>query len=247
MSMLRSTVARLAGPWPRAPLLFRPPRLARPHHTLQIQKPAPDFTAQAVVNGEFKTVKLSDYKGKFVVLFFYPLDFLPDRYVLSPVSAERVDFLIHSFILCLTEITAYNDRAADFAKLNTQLLACSVDSQFSHLAWASMPRKQGGLGNLSIPLISDITKKIARDYGVLLEDAGIALRGTFIIDDKGRLRQITVNDLPVGRNVDETLRLVEAIQFTDKHGEVCPAGWSKGKATMKADPKGSQEYFSKNA
>ncbi|KAJ3359654.1 thioredoxin peroxidase Tpx1 [Allomyces javanicus] len=201
---------------------FSTSRIAAHHAVAQIQKPAPEFTARAVVNGEFKDVSLSSFRGKYVVLFFYPLDFT---------------------FVCPTEITAFNDRAGDFKKLNTEVMAVSVDSEHSHLAWTNVPRKQGGLGATQIPLISDIKKTISRDYGVLIEDAGIALRGTFIIDPKGILRQITVNDLPIGRNVDETLRLVEALQFTDKHGEVCPANWSKGARTMKPDPVKSKEYF----
>lgn len=190
----------------------------------QIQKPAPHFEAEAVVDGAFQTVKLSDYKGKYVVLFFYPLDFT---------------------FVCPTEIIAFNDRAEEFKAINTELLAASVDSKFTHLAWINTPRKSGGLGPMKIPLIADITKQLSRDYGVLLEDSGIALRGLFIIDDKGILRQITINDLPVGRSVDETLRLIQAFQFTDKHGEVCPAGWTPGKATIKPDVKDSKEYFEK--
>ncbi|KAI9224333.1 peroxiredoxin-2 [Blastocladiella britannica] len=198
------------------------------HHRqpLQIQKPAPSFTATALVDGQFKKISLADYKGKYVVLFFYPLDFT---------------------FVCPTEITAFSDRADEFAKLNTQVIAVSVDSEHSHLAWTLQPRKQGGLGPMKIPMVADLTKSISHDYGVLLEDQGIALRGTFIIDTKGTLRQVTVNDLPVGRNVEETLRLVEAIQFTEEHGEVCPAGWSKGAPTMKGNPKDSKDYFSKHA
>jgi alkyl hydroperoxide reductase subunit AhpC len=148
--------------------------------------------------------------------------------------------------VCPTEILAFNDALPKFEKLNTTVLGVSTDSHFTHLAWRDRPRKQGGLGeDLKLPLVADKNFKIARDYGVLIEEEGIALRGLFIIDPKGTLRQITVNDLPVGRNVDETLRLVEAFQFTDEHGEVCPAGWQSGGETMKADPKGSLEYFGK--
>jgi len=191
----------------------------------KIQKPAPAFEAEAVMpDSEFKKVKLSDYKDKYLVFFFYPLDFT---------------------FVCPTEITAFSDRYEEFKAINCEVLACSVDSHFSHLAWTNQPRKKGGLGQMNIPILSDLTKEISRKYGVLLEDEGVALRGLFIIDDKGILRQITINDLPVGRSVDEVLRLVQAFQFTDKHGEVCPAGWKPGKQSMKADPKGSQDYFSK--
>lgn len=187
-----------------------------------VTQQAPDFAAQAVVNGDFKEVKLSDYKGKYVVLFFYPLDFT---------------------FVCPTEIIAFNDAAAKFKALNCELIAVSVDSQFSHLAWINTPRSKGGLGNMEIPMVADLDKSICRDYGVLL-DAGIALRGLFIIDGEQKIRSLTINDLPVGRSVEEALRTVSAFQFVDKHGEVCPANWKEGEATMKADPKGSQEYFS---
>lgn len=191
---------------------------------LTITKPAPEFSAEAVVNGEFKTVKLSDYKGKYVVLFFYPLDFT---------------------FVCPTEIIAFSERVDEFRAIGCEVLACSTDSVYSHLAWVNTPRKQGGLGPMKIPLLADKTMELSKKYGCLKEDEGIAFRGLYIIDDKGNLRQITINDLPVGRSVDETLRLVQAFQFTDKHGEVCPAGWKPGKETMKADPKGSKEYFDK--
>ncbi|KAI3392976.1 hypothetical protein diail_4925 [Diaporthe ilicicola] len=191
-----------------------------------VQKPAPAFTATTVLeHGEFKEVSLSDFKGQWVVLLFYPMDFT---------------------FVCPTEILAFNDALPKFEKLNTTVLGVSTDSHFTHLAWRERPRKQGGLGeDLKLPLVADKNFKIARDYGVLIEEEGIALRGLFIIDPKGTLRQITVNDLPVGRNVIETLRLVEAFQFTDEHGEVCPADWQSGGETMKADPKGSLEYFGK--
>ncbi|KAI1854999.1 hypothetical protein JX265_012354 [Neoarthrinium moseri] len=189
-----------------------------------VQRPAPAFKAMTVfANGEFKEIELSDYLGQWVVLLFYPMDFT---------------------FVCPTEIIQYNDALARFRAINTSVLALSTDSHYSHLAWQTQPRKQGGLGpDLQLPLVADRSQKISRDYGVLLEDEGVALRGLFIIDPKGVLRQITVNDLPVGRNVEETIRLVEAFQFTDEHGEVCPAGWMKGAKTMKADPKGSLEYF----
>ncbi|XP_048344461.1 peroxiredoxin-2 isoform X2 [Sphaerodactylus townsendi] len=189
-----------------------------------IGKPAPDFTATAVVNGAFKELKLSDYKGKYLVFFFYPLDFT---------------------FVCPTEITTFSDRVEEFRKINCEVVAASVDSHFTHLAWISTPRKEGGLGPTGIPLVADINHSIAKDYGVLKEDDGIAYRGLFIIDDKGIVRQITVNDLPVGRSVDETLRLVQAFQFTDQHGEVCPAGWQPGGDTIKPTVKDSKEYFAK--
>ncbi|KAK8128026.1 hypothetical protein PG984_009134 [Apiospora sp. TS-2023a] len=193
-----------------------------------VQRPAPAFKAMTVfANGEFKEISLEQYLGQWVVLLFYPMDFT---------------------FVCPTEIIQYNDALSRFQSINTQVLALSTDSHFSHLAWQQQPRKQGGLGaDLQLPLVADRSQKIARDYGVLIEEEGIALRGLFIIDPKGTLRQITVNDLPVGRNVEETIRLVQAFQFTDEHGEVCPAGWMQGQKSMKADPKGSLEYFSTQA
>ncbi|KAG7439300.1 peroxiredoxin [Guyanagaster necrorhizus] len=189
-----------------------------------VQRPAPTFKAAAVVDGLFEDVSLTDYIGQWVVLFFYPMDFT---------------------FVCPTEILAFNDALDEFTALDTKVLGVSTDSQHSHFAWANQPRKEGGLGpDLKLTLIADRNMSISRDYGVLLEEEGIALRGLFIIDPKGILRQITVNDLPVGRSVDETIRLIKAFQFTDKYGEVCPANWHEGDKTMKADPKGSKEYFS---
>ncbi|XP_063989548.1 peroxiredoxin 2 [Diachasmimorpha longicaudata] len=193
--------------------------------SLALQKPAPIFKGTAVVNGQFKDISLTDYKGKYVILFFYPLDFT---------------------FVCPTEIIAFSDRASEFREINCEVIGASCDSHFSHLAWINTDRKQGGIGKMDIPLLADKSMKTARAYGVLDEETGIPFRGLFIIDDKQNLRQITVNDLPVGRSVDEALRLVQAFQYTDKHGEVCPAGWKPGKKTMKPDPAGSKEYFQNN-
>jgi len=189
----------------------------------QVTSKAPDFRAQAVDNGQFKEIGLNDYEGKWKVLFFYPLDFT---------------------FVCPTEIIAFSDRASEFTDINAQIIGVSVDSQFTHLAWINTPKKQGGLGGCNYPLVADLDKSIARDYGVLL-DAGIALRGLFIIDPAGTIRHSTINDLPVGRNVDETLRVIKAFQFTDEHGEVCPANWTEGDDTMVPDPEGSKTYFEK--
>jgi len=189
----------------------------------QIGKPAPVFQGTAVVDGQFKEISLSDYAGKYVILFFYPLDFT---------------------FVCPTEIIAFSDRAAEFRKINCEVVACSTDSHFSHLAWINTPRKEGGLGKMSIPVLADKSTRVSRDYGVYREDDGVTFRGLFIIDDKGVLRQITINDLPVGRSVDETLRLVQAFQYTDVHGEVCPANWKPGDKAMVADPVNSKKYFS---
>ncbi|KAI5116608.1 hypothetical protein M0805_004827 [Coniferiporia weirii] len=188
-----------------------------------VQRPAPEFSGPAVVDGLISDIASKDFIGQWVVLLFYPMDFT---------------------FVCPTEILAFNDAISAFKAINTTVIGVSTDSHFSHLAWTSKPRNEGGLGpDLKLPLLADKSMKISRAYGVLLEDEGIALRGLFIIDPKGVLRQITVNDLPVGRSVEETIRLVKAFQFTDEHGEVCPANWTEGAATMKADPKGSLEYF----
>jgi len=194
------------------------------NYAAEVAKPAPDFKGTAVVNGAFKEIKLSDYKGKYVVLFFYPLDFT---------------------FVCPTEIIAFSDAASQFKALNTEVIAASTDSHFSHLAWINTPRKKGGLGSLNIPLLSDFSKSIAKEYGILL-DSGIALRGLFLIDSQGVVRQITINDLPVGRSVDEIIRLIKAFQFVEKHGEVCPANWKPDAPTIKPDPVKAMEYFEKN-
>jgi peroxiredoxin (alkyl hydroperoxide reductase subunit C) len=192
--------------------------------SIKVTSPAPKFKAQGVVNGDIKEIALDDYlgQGKWVVLFFYPLDFT---------------------FVCPTEIIAFSNAAAEYEKIGAQLIGCSVDSQYTHLAWVNTPRNKGGLGEINFPLVADLDKSIAANYGILL-DAGVALRGLFIIDPKGVIRSSTVNDLPVGRNVEEPLRIIQAFQFVEKHGEVCPANWKEGAPTMKADPKGSQEYFS---
>lgn len=188
----------------------------------KLQKKAPCFKGMAVVNGQFKEISLDDYKGQYLVLFFYPLDFT---------------------FVCPTELTAFSDRVSEFKANGAELLAASCDSEYCHLAWVNTPRKQGGLGDLNIPLLADKSGIIAKTYGVYDEDTGIPFRGLFIIDSKQNLRQMTINDLPVGRSVDETLRLVQAFKFTDENGEVCPAGWIPGQKTMKPDPKESKKYF----
>ncbi|KIJ67445.1 hypothetical protein HYDPIDRAFT_25899 [Hydnomerulius pinastri MD-312] len=189
----------------------------------RVQRPAPAFKATAVVEGLFKDISLSDYLGQWVILFFYPMDFT---------------------FVCPTEILAFNDALPRFKELGASVLGVSTDSQYSHLAWAQQPRKQGGIGpDLKLPLIADRNMQISRDYDVLIEEEGIALRGLFIIDPKGVVRQITVNDLPVGRSVEETIRLLKAFQYVEEHGEVCPLGWTEGGKTIKPDPKGSLDYF----
>ncbi|KAJ6790509.1 2-Cys peroxiredoxin BAS1, chloroplastic-like [Iris pallida] len=185
---------------------------------------APDFEAEAVFDQEFIKVKLSEYIGKkYVILFFYPLDFT---------------------FVCPTEITAFSDRHSEFANINTEILGVSVDSVFSHLAWVQTDRKSGGLGDLNYPLISDVTKSISKSFGVLIPDQGIALRGLFIIDKEGVIQHSTINNLAIGRSVDETLRTLQALQYVqDNPDEVCPAGWKPGDKSMKPDPKLSKEYF----
>lgn len=190
----------------------------------RVQHPAPDFKAMAVEGGAFKEIQLSDYHGKYLVLFFYPLDFT---------------------FVCPTEIIAFSDRIAEFHTLNAQVVGVSTDSHFSHLAWINTPRKEGGLGQMTYPLVADFNKNISRDYGVLVESAGVALRGLFIIDPAGVVKQVTINDLPVGRSVDETLRLLQAFQFVEKNGEVCPANWKPDSPTIKPTPAASKEYFEK--
>ncbi len=188
-----------------------------------VTQQAPDFKAQAVMpNGEFKEVSLSDYKGKYVVLFFYPLDFT---------------------FVCPTEIISFSERNDEFESLDVQVLGVSVDSHFSHLAWTDLARDQGGIGKTAYPLISDLNKQISRDYDVLL-DGGVSLRGLFLIDKEGNVRHQIVNDLPLGRSVDETLRMVKALQFFEKNGEVCPANWQEGTRTIKPTVDESKEFFS---
>ncbi|KGN59185.1 2-Cys peroxiredoxin BAS1, chloroplastic [Cucumis sativus] len=186
---------------------------------------APDFEAEAVFDQEFIKVKLSEYIGKkYVILFFYPLDFT---------------------FVCPTEITAFSDRYDEFKQLNTEVLGVSIDSVFSHLAWVQTDRKSGGLGDLQYPLVSDVTKSISKSYGVLIPDQGIALRGLFIIDKEGIIQHSTINNLAIGRSVDETKRTLQALQYVQENpDEVCPAGWKPGEKSMKPDPKGSKEYFS---
>lgn len=191
---------------------------------IQVGQLAPDFEAVAVFDQEFAKVKLSDYLNKkYVVLFFYPLDFT---------------------FVCPTEITAFSDRFEKFAELNTEVLGVSVDSEFSHLAWLQTERDAGGLGDLKYPLVSDLKKEISSAYNVLT-DEGIALRGLFIIDKEGVIQHSTINNLAFGRSVDETLRVLQAIQYVQTNPEeVCPANWKPGDKTMVPDPIKSKDYFS---
>lgn len=189
---------------------------------LQVGQKAPEFKADASLgNDEFKTISLSDYKGKWLVLFFYPLDFT---------------------FVCPTEINAFSDDLEKFKKLGCEVIGCSVDSKFSHNAWTKVSRKEGGIQGLKYPILADINKTIANDYGVLLP-GGIALRGLFVIDPDGVLQYQVVNFLNFGRSTEETLRVIQAIQTAKTTGEVCPANWKPGDKTMKPDPVKSKEYF----
>ena len=192
-----------------------------------VTNPAPDFTATAVLaDGSIvEDFKLSEnYGEKGTVVFFYPLDFT---------------------FVCPSEIIAFSHRYDEFQKRGVNVIGVSVDSQFSHFAWRETPVEKGGIGRINFPLVADLTKEISRSYDVLLNNA-VALRGSFLIDDKGIVRHAVVNDLPLGRNVDEMLRMIDAQQFTDEFGEVCPAGWQKGDEGMKADAEGVAEYLAKH-
>lgn len=190
---------------------------------LRVGHVAPDFIATAVVNQQFKTIKLSDFRGQYVILFFYPLDFT---------------------FVCPTEVTAFSDRYGEFSDLGCEVLGISVDSEFSHLAWIQTERKLGGVGDLNYPLVSDLKKEISTAYNVLDPDAGVALRGLFIIDQDGVIQHATVNNLSFGRSVDETLRVLQAVQHVQSHPEeVCPVGWQPGEQTMIPDPVKSKDFF----
>lgn len=192
-------------------------------------KEAPDFTATAVMaDGTInEAFNLKDYLGgDYGLLFFYPLDFT---------------------FVCPSEILAFHNRTARFEELGVKVIGCSIDSQFSHYAWREKPTAEGGIGPVNFPLVADVTKQIARDYDVLIEDEGVALRGTFLIGKDGLVWHQYVNHLPLGRNVDEFIRLVEALQFHEEHGEVCPAGWQKGDDGMKDTAAGVAEYLAKHA
>jgi len=193
-----------------------------------VTKKAPDFTAAAVLgNGEIvEDFNLYENIGENgAVLFFYPLDFT---------------------FVCPSELIAFDHRLKEFHDRGINVIGCSVDSQFSHFAWRETPVEKGGIGRVGYPLVADLTKQIARDYDVLL-DGGVALRGSFLIDKDGTIRHAVINDLPLGRNIDEMLRMVDAMLFTNEHGEVCPANWEKGKEGMKPDADGVADYLAKHA
>ncbi|OGV38576.1 MAG: thioredoxin peroxidase [Lentisphaerae bacterium GWF2_45_14] len=191
-----------------------------------VTKMAPDFTARAVMpEGIFKDFTLSTLKGKYVLLFFYPLDFT---------------------FVCPSEIIAFDKKIEEFKTRNTEVVSVSVDSEFTHFAWRNTPRKEGGIGPVQFPMVADITKNIARSYGILINEA-VALRGLFLIDRQGVVRHELINDLPLGRNVDEAIRMVDALQFFEKHGEVCPANWRPGDEAMKPSAEGVAEYLAKHS
>ncbi|MBF0143525.1 MAG: peroxiredoxin [Magnetococcales bacterium] len=192
-----------------------------------VAKPAPDFTATAVMpDNSFKNdFKLSDLKGKYVVLFFYPLDFT---------------------FVCPSELIAFDHRLDEFKKRGVEVVGVSIDSHFVHLAWKNTPVNKGGIGNVRYPLVADINKAIGRAYD-MLTGPDIALRGSFLIDRNGIVQHQVVNNLPLGRNIDEMLRMVDALKFTEEHGEVCPAGWQHGKPGMKASTEGVAEYLAAHA
>lgn len=189
-----------------------------------VGKKAPEFTAAAVVNGNqiVEDFKLADYKGQYVVLFFYPLDFT---------------------FVCPTELHAFQEKLADFEARGAQVIGVSIDSQFSHFAWLNTQKKMGGIEGVKYPLVADLNKQISADYDVLVEGAGIAYRGLFLIDKEGTVRHQVINDLPLGRNVDEALRMVDALKFFEENGEVCPANWVEGEKTMKPTQDGLEDYF----
>jgi peroxiredoxin (alkyl hydroperoxide reductase subunit C) len=193
-----------------------------------IGQKAPDFTAQAVMeNDEIIEISLHDYlDDDYGLIFFYPLDFT---------------------FVCPSEIIAFSNRMDKFKELGCKVVGVSVDSQFSHYAWRNTAVEKGGIGSINFPLVADLTKSIATDYGVLIDGAGVALRGSFLIDKTGNIRHYVINDLPLGRNVDESIRMVEALQFHEDHGEVCPAGWNKGDEGMKPNADGVASYLEGHA
>lgn len=190
---------------------------------LLVGKNAPQFTTKAVVNGQIvEEFSLAKYKGKYVVLFFYPLDFT---------------------FVCPTELHAFQEKLEEFRHRDCEVVGCSIDSVFTHLAWLNTPKSKGGIEGIQYPLISDINKTISRDFDVLFEEEGIAYRGLFLIDKHGVVRHQVVNDLPLGRSVTEAIRTLDALSFVDEHGEVCPANWNHGAETMAPNKAGLEKYF----
>ncbi len=191
-----------------------------------VTQEAPDFTAQAVLpDNAIQELSLASYRGKYVVLFFYPLDFT---------------------FVCPSEIIAFDKALGAFKEKNAEVIGVSVDSQFTHYAWRNTPPEEGGIGQVGYPLVADLDKSIARSYGVLTGEA-VALRGLFLIDKDGVVQHELVNNLPLGRNVDEALRILDALRFHEEHGDVCPANWKQGEDAMKPDAEGVAEYLGKHA
>lgn len=191
--------------------------------SLLIGKRAPHFKARAVIKGKIMDAfSLSDLEGKYVLFFFYPLDFT---------------------FVCPTELHAFQEKLEEFHHRGAQVVGCSVDSWYTHAAWVKQPKAEGGIQGVEYPIISDLNKDIARNYHVLKEDEGLAYRGQFLIDKKGIIRHQLVNDLPIGRSVDEALRLLDALIFHEKNGEVCPANWTTGAKSMKPTQEGLIQYF----
>ncbi|AVQ87225.1 MULTISPECIES: peroxiredoxin C [Plesiomonas] len=194
-----------------------------------VARQAPDFTAAAVLgNGEIvDNFNLKQHiAGKAAVLFFYPLDFT---------------------FVCPSELIAFDHRIEEFQKRGVEVIGVSIDSEFTHNAWRKTPVDKGGIGEVRYPLVADVKHDICRAYGVELEEAGVALRGSFLIDKHGVVRHQVVNDLPLGRNIDEMLRMVDALQFHEEHGDVCPAQWEKGKKAMEASPDGVARFLAENS
>lgn len=190
-----------------------------------VTKNAPDFTADAVMaDNSFGQVTLSSYKGKYVYLLFYPLDFT---------------------FVCPSEILAFNKKLDEFKKRNCEVIAVSVDSKFTHLAWKNTKIEDGGIGQVQFPMVADLNKEITKAYGIE-HPASVALRGLFLIDPTGTVRHCVINDLPLGRSVDEALRMLDALQFTDTHGDVCPANWKQGDEAMKPTAEGVASYLAKH-
>lgn len=191
-----------------------------------VGKEAPDFNAKAVVNGGeiVEGFTLSQFRGKYTVLWFYPLDFT---------------------FVCPTELHAFQAKLAEFEAKNTQVVACSVDSWFSHAAWLNTPKKEGGIQGVTYPIVSDFDKTITNNFGIMCDEVSASYRGLFLIDKEGIVRHQVVNDLPLGRSVDETLRMVDALQFHEKNGEVCPANWQEGEDAMNATAEGVKQYLGK--
>lgn len=187
-----------------------------------VGKKAPDFSCEAVINKQIKKVSLADFDGKYKVIFFYPLDFT---------------------FVCPTELHSFNSLLPEFQARNVQVLGVSVDSVYSHLAWLNTPKNKGGIEGIAYPLLSDINKTIAKEYGVLDDCQGIAFRGVFVLDKENIVQSFTINNLSLGRNIEEVVRIIDALQFVEEHGQVCPANWTVGDKAMKPTSEGLKEYF----